>query len=401
MGDVTAFGNKKLNMHMKISTMVARLNRLGVTHPHEQTVRWNLAFLILLAYDVPPTAKENNKLVNDFKDVAEAERKTFPFHHRVHYPSSPAGLEADAYAHAYDADDPPIQHHVQGLAAYAQNNMIMRKNNMHLKDEHTKTKTPIKSEAVAPPSGVRCDHPGVEPEASAIAAASPHGVRWGHPYANTSPTHAHGPPMHYASPWMARVKAEPTSASPYPHPLAVAHRAARYTAADSVGYAHAEPVASPGCRYSVHSTRADVHEPHAWTHFAPPAKQEPARGRYVGGLAGVTWGNNLGDGDSKRMRLTKKQEVPAAYTVKSEPKLEPKLEALPADETQAADSCDDADIDDYAKAAIKALKNRDRVKVQSKKDEKKNRMMQTNKRAVPLLLLAPRPPLGQAKSSSL
>ena len=32
--------------------------------------------------------------------------------------------------------------------------------------------------------------------------------------------------------------------------------------------------------------------------------------------------------------------------MKSEPKLEPKLEALPADETQAADSCDDADIDD-------------------------------------------------------
>ena len=74
--DVALARNPKVNMHVKLSVWATRLNRLGVTHPHEKTQRWWLACLILLSHAEIPQPSEIYKIVQDFKDVVEAERKS-------------------------------------------------------------------------------------------------------------------------------------------------------------------------------------------------------------------------------------------------------------------------------------------------------------------------------------
>ncbi len=132
--DVALFRNRKVNMHTKVSVMVARLNRLGICNPHEKTIRWSLAFLIMLHYNDIPSPREIFNQVKDCKDVIEAERKPYPHHLIVNYPKSPADLPENMRDYAYDADDPWEDVHVQGLEDMAINKMIMRSNHKALKN---------------------------------------------------------------------------------------------------------------------------------------------------------------------------------------------------------------------------------------------------------------------------
>jgi hypothetical protein len=131
--DVALAKNPKINMHVKLSVWATRLNRLGVTHPHEKTQRWWLACLILLSHDEIPRPSEIYKIVQDFKDVVEAERKVYPYGHLVHYPQSPSELSEQMLKYAYDADDQPITITVLGLESMAKDKMIMRKNHGSLR----------------------------------------------------------------------------------------------------------------------------------------------------------------------------------------------------------------------------------------------------------------------------
>lgn len=131
--DVALFRNPKVNMHTKLSVLVARLNRLGISNPHEKTIRWCLAFLIMLHYNDIPSPREIFNQVKDCKDVIDAERKPYPHHLIVNYPKSPADLPENMRKYAYDADDPWEDVHVQGLEDMATNKMIMRSNHKALK----------------------------------------------------------------------------------------------------------------------------------------------------------------------------------------------------------------------------------------------------------------------------
>ncbi len=125
--DVTVFRNPKINMHTKLSVMVSRLNRLGICNPHEQTLRWCLAFVILLHYPDIPSPHEIYAQVQDAKDVVDAERRPYPHYPCVKYPPTPSALSEHVYKYAYDNDDPPTEVHVHGLDNMAINKMVMRK----------------------------------------------------------------------------------------------------------------------------------------------------------------------------------------------------------------------------------------------------------------------------------
>jgi hypothetical protein len=131
--DVALAKNPKVNMHVKLSVLATRLNRLGVTHPHEKTQRWWLACLILLSHAEIPQPSEIYKIVQDFKDVVEAERKIYPYGHIAHYPQSPSELSEQMLKYAYDVDDQPMAITVLGLESMAKDKMVMRKNHRSLK----------------------------------------------------------------------------------------------------------------------------------------------------------------------------------------------------------------------------------------------------------------------------
>ena len=141
------------------------------------------------------------------------------------------------------------------------------------------------------------------------------------------------------------------------------HGVARSVAPESVGVAHAEPAGnlhawSGGVwRHAVVSKRdADADMPHG---------VGAGRGRPVGSLGGVSWGSLKAE--PKRCRLLGKQEAPPAF------KTEPNggLDSAPPAVATADDDGSDADLDDFAKAAIVALRNRDRVKTETAKASKK------------------------------
>ena len=132
--DVGVFRNPKINLHTKLSVLVHRLNRLGITNPHEKTLRWWLAYLILLHFQEIPSGKETYKIVQDCKEVVESERKPYPYQHMVHYPEHPSELSDEMLKYAYDEDNQPTEVDVQGLAAMA-DKMVMRSNHRLMKEE--------------------------------------------------------------------------------------------------------------------------------------------------------------------------------------------------------------------------------------------------------------------------
>jgi hypothetical protein len=166
--DVALARNPKVNMHVKLSVWATRLNRLGVTHPHEKTQRWWLACLILLSHAEVPMPSEIYKIVLDFKDVVEAERKIYPYGHLVHYPQSPTELNEQMLKYAYDADDQPIATTVLGLESMAKDKMVMRKNHGSLKG--TKVPSSAGADAGAAHSITRADVQSIMKEERAVQA---------------------------------------------------------------------------------------------------------------------------------------------------------------------------------------------------------------------------------------
>ena len=334
--DIAVFQNPKVNIYQKMSVLVARWNRLGVTNPHEQTYRWGLALVILQAYaDIPPSA-HIFKLVEDCKAIVDAERKQYPHDHLVIYPDNPSGLSEHMSKYAYDADDQPITLHMHGYADMAINRMVMRKNNKLLR-----------SDAVVKPE------PHVKPE------------RQPSPYRdvqnNPSPHRGHAVQFRPCRPTAWRPVGAPRIVEPVPPKV---EPAAKYETYDgvSVGNDMAWPV----------SPYEDVHN-HSWANSSwygyDDASSKSCHKSEPCSSEGVSWGNSPARGrlqpsiEPKRKRLWSKS-APCSVAVKGEPTVDDEAEA-----DNAADSDDDgdavdsqADLDEYAKAAINAIRVRDKAK---------------------------------------
>ena len=119
--------NKKKSLHLKLTTLVDRLNLVGCTHPQEQTLKWVLAVVLMAHYDEMPTPKIIARKLDALKEIVASERK--PSYHTqiIEFPISPHDLPKELYEHAY-ATSPPVTVEFEGIMSFAETSIPLRKN---------------------------------------------------------------------------------------------------------------------------------------------------------------------------------------------------------------------------------------------------------------------------------
>ena len=124
----------KRTIDAKMTRVVERANRLGLCHPDEIALRWLLATLLLAHYDTLPSAREMFNKLSELKQVCVCERKSNTLEIIFIYPDSPFELDEVIFAHAYDVDDPPINVELHGIIQVAER-IALRKNSQLLNDD--------------------------------------------------------------------------------------------------------------------------------------------------------------------------------------------------------------------------------------------------------------------------
>jgi hypothetical protein len=130
------FRDPKKSFDQKMSKACFRFNRLGLCHPDEQALRWLLALLLIAHYEALPSNKEIFKKLNELKLAFASERTTYSLEEIHIYPDTPSELTKEAYAHAYDTNDPPIIVDLHGVRSVA-DRVALRSNSalLHEKEE--------------------------------------------------------------------------------------------------------------------------------------------------------------------------------------------------------------------------------------------------------------------------
>ena len=134
--DWSQIESETLSLQQKIQVMVHRLSRcLGVTNPHERSLRWMVAILVLSHYENLPKYKVIFSVLGDIKEEFEVQNSCFQHGHLIRYPDSPAGLSKPRYDHAYGDDDKPVLKHIDRLRNVAIHHVPLRKNSKLLTKE--------------------------------------------------------------------------------------------------------------------------------------------------------------------------------------------------------------------------------------------------------------------------
>jgi hypothetical protein len=111
----------------KTRRAVFRSNRLGCSHPDEQTMKWLLATLLIVHYDELPSNSDIFKKLAELKHTFACERTAYALEITYIYPDDPDLLDEAVYQHAYDEDDPPITVELHGVSTVA-DRVALRKN---------------------------------------------------------------------------------------------------------------------------------------------------------------------------------------------------------------------------------------------------------------------------------
>ena len=126
--DWSQIESETLSLQQKIRVMVHRLSRcLGVTNPHERSLRWMVAILVLCHYESQPKYKVIFSVLGDIKEEFEVQNSCFQRGHLIQYPDSPTGLSKPRYDHAYGDDDKPVHKRIDGLRNMAINHVPLSK----------------------------------------------------------------------------------------------------------------------------------------------------------------------------------------------------------------------------------------------------------------------------------
>ena len=154
--DWAVISSNSINMHVKMSVVVSRLNKLGISHPHQRTIRHIVAMLVLVHYEKFPTFKEIYNLVQDFKSAVDAERKSsYPHPRPIHFPSSVEDLPQHILDFAYDVDDQPVTVECAGLEYTAMKLVPLRKNSKLLRGGDGSHTRMLLEELGRPHDGIR------------------------------------------------------------------------------------------------------------------------------------------------------------------------------------------------------------------------------------------------------
>ena len=132
----TLHGKKSLQSMQQV--VMDRLLACGISHPHEQTVKWAVAVILHAQFDnggAFPTYKSIHAMVEDYKEQHGASRKPSGLHKIAVYPELPSELPQEHWDAAYSVDDPPITVSLARLNNLANNHNPLRKNSALLKKE--------------------------------------------------------------------------------------------------------------------------------------------------------------------------------------------------------------------------------------------------------------------------
>jgi hypothetical protein len=132
----TLHGKKSLQSMQQV--VMDRLLACGISHPHEQTVKWAVAVILHAQFDnggTFPTYKSIHAMVEDYKEQHGASRKPSGLHKIAVYPELPSEMPQEHWDAAYSVDDPPISVSLARLNNLANNHIPLRKNSALLKKD--------------------------------------------------------------------------------------------------------------------------------------------------------------------------------------------------------------------------------------------------------------------------
>ena len=130
--ELAILNDPKKSMHVKMTIMVERGSKVGVTDPDEQLYKWALAFLLTCHYDELPPAKSIYDKLQDLKATWSSEKKSFFLDRIDDYPDEPQALPPKLFAEAYTEDEPPCSTTTVGIKAIA-DSIPLRSNSKLLK----------------------------------------------------------------------------------------------------------------------------------------------------------------------------------------------------------------------------------------------------------------------------
>ena len=134
--DLAFYRNSKNSLHSKMARLVERSMSVGCNDPSEQSLKWALAFLLLMHYTELPAAKIIFEKLQDLKAVYESEVVDFFHEHIDEFPESPQGLSDAVFKEAYpDASKPPTPIVLSGINTVA--------SRIPLRGNHKSIKAPV------------------------------------------------------------------------------------------------------------------------------------------------------------------------------------------------------------------------------------------------------------------
>ena len=104
----------KKSLGSKMTKLLERANLLGCTDSGEQCFKWMLSLLLMCHYDTLPGPWKIYYKLQDLKQAAAAERKSYPLEQFTQYPSNPEDLPKEIYNYAY-TDSQPITVEMAGI----------------------------------------------------------------------------------------------------------------------------------------------------------------------------------------------------------------------------------------------------------------------------------------------
>ena len=122
----------KRNVHAKMTRLVERANSIGLTHPDEQTIKWMLAVLVISHYEDAPKPEDLYRKLNELKEAIVSERKAYPHEHILEYPDRPSDLSFQMYEWAYTEEHKPVHIQLHGINSIA-DKIPLRKNSKLLR----------------------------------------------------------------------------------------------------------------------------------------------------------------------------------------------------------------------------------------------------------------------------
>ena len=108
--------DKRKHLNAKLTSIVERANKLGVTFHDEETCKWMLAVILIGHYDEMPSPHHIYDKLQELKGARAVEKRPYPHALITTYPEFPSELPSYMFEYAY-SDEKPTHTDLQGILA--------------------------------------------------------------------------------------------------------------------------------------------------------------------------------------------------------------------------------------------------------------------------------------------